>query len=81
MVATSYGIYPGRERGSITDDAKGEQVALETNDLDRRRQRSGHKSASSQQATSRRNAATVVLLAMVFAHGFEGLAETKSLIL
>ena len=34
MVATSYGIYPRREHGSMTDDAKGEQVAVETNDLD-----------------------------------------------
>ncbi len=63
----------------MTDDATHEQVAVETNDLDQRGQRSGHKSASSQQATSRRNAATVVLLVMIFAHGFEGLAETKSL--
>ena len=34
MVATPYGIYPRREHGSMTDDAKGEQVAVETNDLD-----------------------------------------------
>ena len=79
MVATSYGIYPRREHGSMTDDATREQVAVEANDLDQRRRRSGHKSASSQQATSRRNAATVVLLVKKFAHGFEGLAEMKSL--
>ena len=34
MVATSYGIYPRREHGSMTDDATHEQVAVETNDLD-----------------------------------------------
>ena len=34
MVATPNGIYPRREHGSMTDDAKGEQVAVETNDIE-----------------------------------------------
>lgn len=34
MVVTPYGIYPRREHGSMTDDAKACLVAVETNDLD-----------------------------------------------
>ena len=34
MVVTPNGIYPRREHGSMKDDANGEQVAVETNDLD-----------------------------------------------